>query len=438
MARQNLQKYNRTDTLTYEDARKLYIEIEKERILSMYNFPTKPSSDGYYHIYLTTTEGRKQIKAKNLDKLKEKVYEFEHQVRTFKVVFDTMVEQKLKYVKSPDRKASVLNTVRILKSDYKRFFSDTEFERMAIDSITKRDIEEVCFANLQRYDLRKKTFLSMRSIIKQTLALAYEEYWIPENPYLRVNFKKYNDLIIDTAPISKRVHSDDEFEEMLEYLHERQKKKPDYVPLYALELQMLMGLRRGEVAPLEWTDVTDTFVNITKEQIYICKSDKTKKGYSMIVPHTKTHVDRQFPITDRIRGFLFRLRQMHDVYFPESPFLFPSNTTKSGTITNFAVYRVYKNVCKSLGIVLSLDCKKGPHSFRRNGITKVCNATGGNIMMASVLYGNSPRSAAGHYYTGVDLNAARSILEGNQEGNQKGGLYGPGKHGETRMVDGFL
>ncbi|MCR5238471.1 MAG: tyrosine-type recombinase/integrase [Lachnospiraceae bacterium] len=387
--------------------------MEKERILSTYTFPAKPSSDGYYHIYLTTTEGRKQIKAKNLDKLKEKVYQFENVgSKTFKQVFELMLDQKMKYIKGDDKKASVMNTVRILKSDYKRFFDNTEFENMPVDDITKRDIEEICYHNLQKYDLKKKAFLGLRGIIKQTLALAYEEYWIPENPYLRVNFKRYEDMLIEPTSISKRAHTDDELDKMLDYIHEHQAKTPSYVAPYGLELQILMGLRRGEIAPLEWSDVTNTVINITKEQLYVCKSEDNPKGYSIIVQHTKTHTDRQFPITDQIKEFLGRLKTMLNQYYPGTPYLFPAKTTKTGVITNFTVYKFYKRMCKNMGIELSLEMRKGPHSFRRNGITKVCNANGGNIMMASVLYGNSPRSASNHYYTGIDMTKAKEILEG--------------------------
>ena len=68
------------DSLSFEDVRKLYKQMEKERLLSRYNLPSKPSSDGYYHVYLADPgkkSGRRQIKARSLDNLKEKIYEYE-------------------------------------------------------------------------------------------------------------------------------------------------------------------------------------------------------------------------------------------------------------------------------------------------------------------------------------------------------------------------
>ena len=72
--------------LSCEDARKMYEMIEKEELIKSYTFPTKPSSDGYYHIYVkdsTVKSGRRQFKSKTLDDLKEKVYQYEKRISPF-------------------------------------------------------------------------------------------------------------------------------------------------------------------------------------------------------------------------------------------------------------------------------------------------------------------------------------------------------------------
>lgn len=47
-------------------------------------------------------------------------------------------------------------------------------------------------------------------------------------------------------------------------------------------------------------------------------------------------------------------------------------------------------MCKNLNIVRVPGVIKGTHSFRRNNITDVVNATNGNEIMASTLFGNTP------------------------------------------------
>ena len=100
---------------------------------------------------------------------------------------------------------------------------------------------------------------------------------------------------------------------------------------------------------------------------------------------------------------------MQDSYYPNSKYLFPADT-ETGVITNRAVYYVYQGICDNLGIEISQDTVKGPHSFRRNAITDVVNETNGNIIMASELFGNSPEVAKQNYFTGTDLSVAVKVL----------------------------
>ena len=270
--------------------------------------------------------------------------------------------------------------------------------------ITKEDIENICLVNLQKYDLKKKAFLSLRGILKSVFDLAFSEYWITDNVYQRVIFKKFNDMLIPDTPTHKRVHSQKEFSDILKELHRKQKARPKFTTYWALELQMIMGLRRGEIPPLRWKkDVTETFVSITREQL-------TADNEYIIVEHTKNHKDRFFPITNDLEEFFIRLKSMHEKYYPDSEFLFPADTP-SGCITNNAVYKVYQGICKSLGIEIVKDEIKGPHSFRRNAITEVVNSTNGNVVLASALFGNSPQVAKENYYTGANLAIAKEILD---------------------------
>ena len=387
--------------------------MERERILSKYKLPEKTSSDGYYHLWVKTEQGRKQIKAKNIDNLIEKVIDFEHGIKTsdkktFKEVFEIMIEQKMKYVKNSDRKLSVNNTVLHLQQSYNRFFRDTFIETLPVNSITKQDIEKICYENLEKYELRKKAFLELRGIIKQTLQYSFEQYWVMENVYNRVDFKKFNDMLVTVTPITKRVHSDEEVNLILDYLHNYQNIKPNYIPAYALELQILAGLRRGEVPPIEWSDVTESYIIINKEQIIVRPTEYNSKSFNKVVQHTKTYTDRTFPITSEIRTLLNKLRNITG----DSKYLFPNPKSTEGIITNNTIYPFYSRICKELGIEISREFIKGPHSFRRNGITRVANKPGGNIIMASMLYGNSPSCATSHYYSGINMDLAKEILEG--------------------------
>ena len=68
-------------------------------------------------------------------------------------------------------------------------------------------------------------------------------------------------------------------------------------------------------------------------------------------------------------------------------------------------------MCNALCIPIRKDFIRGTHSFRRNGITKVVNNSGGNVILASKLFGNSPDVAMKNYFTNADVEQARNALE---------------------------
>ena len=404
--------------LSIEDVRKLYIEMEKNLLLERYTFPAKKSSDGYYHLWVADASkkgGRRQIKAKTIGELKDKAYQHEKGIngqasKTFKDVFEIVQSEKLRYVKDGEKRLSVMNTVGRSRSEYKRYFAGTAFERKFISDISKRDVEEVTLMNLERYDLKKKGFLSFRGILKSVFRLAFEEYWIPDNVYDRVDFKKYNDMLVRDIPIAERVHSDMEMERIMAFIHDKQKKRPNHIPSYALELQIAMGLRRGEVPPLMWSDIQNGAILISKEQLTVKKGEDNPKEFFAIVHHTKTWKDRKFPVTDEIQELLGRIHAVHERIGYGGGYLFPADN-ENGVITNNTIYNFYRRMCAKLNIPISRECVKGTHSFRRNAITQAVNKSGGNILMASQLFGNTPDVAENHYYAGLDLDEARTILE---------------------------
>lgn len=367
--------------LTIEDAWKI-IKLQE------YNFPKKPSSDGYYHIYVkdkSKKSGRRAIKAKTLEELQDKVYK--NDVKTFNNIFYLLQKEKIKYIKNDEKLLSVENSIKRLKSEYRHFFEGSDFEQRCIAEISKKDIEDFCLKVLTENNLNEKGFLEFKCILSSVFKYAYEEYLIIDNPYTRVNFKKYKDLFVPTVPSSVRYHSDQEIDKMLHYIHLKQERHPDMVSAYAMEFQILTGTRRGEIPPLTYDDVKDGYILIHREMIG-----------NKIVNHTKNYKDRKFPITDDIQVLLNKLRNNFD-----SEYLFPG-------LKYWTVYSFYERMCKKLEIELSSECIKGPHSFRRNGITTVTNRSNGNFNLACELFGNTPEVAKGHYYTGIDIEEARRIL----------------------------
>lgn len=172
--------------ISIDELRELYEQKMKQEILAKYHFPLKPTSDGYYYIYVadpTKKSERRAVKAKTLDELKEKVYQYEKGMygmarKTFREVFEITQDEKLRYVKDPEKRLSVQNTVGRNETEYRRYFAGMQFEKLYVDEISKKDIENICMINLSRYNMTKKAFLSMRGILKAVFRFAFGEYWI--------------------------------------------------------------------------------------------------------------------------------------------------------------------------------------------------------------------------------------------------------------------
>lgn len=389
--------------MSIEDMRKMYAMAQLD---AQYTFPTKPSSDGYYHVYVkdeTKPSGRRSLKAKTLEGLKEKILKLN--MKTFRELYYISQNEKLKFVKNPERLYSVQNTLVVTEQTYQRFFEDTDFEKMGVEDITKEDIEAFCYKSLITFNLTKKAFMALRGILKQTLKYAFEQYYILDNPYDRINFRKFDDMLASPTPISERVHTETEVQAILDELHLLHVAKPYLVTAWALELQILMGLRRGEVAPLKKSDIYDNYILINKEQITLKRSATNPKARDVVVRHTKNYKDRRFPITNDIARFLndyLPIVEPYDNLFPAA--------NENGIISNKATYKLYSRICKKLGIEHNRECMKGTHSFRRNQITRVVNATG-DMVLASQMFGNSPEAIKSNYYTGYDIERGRAAMD---------------------------
>lgn len=398
-----------------EDIQEMIKMKIREDILKKYSFPKKPSSDGFYHIYLKDVTGkRKAVKSKTLEGLKEKVYEYETGMRTkptqktFKECFAISQQEKTRFVKSQEKILSVNNTLSRNSSEYRRFFEGSELENRPIDEITKKDLENFVEQTLTKFDLHPKGLASMRSILNSVFRLAYQESWINDNIYERIDFKKYSDMLSSPVPTENRCYTDDELQRIMRQIKRTLEKKPDYITAYALEMQIICGLRRGEIPPLRWSDIYEHYVLICREQLTVKKTENTPEHFEL-VNHTKTYKNRKYPITEELGAFLERLKKVHQKYYPDSEFLFPAKTD-NGCITNNCTYNYFRRVCRKENIKISKEVIKGTHAFRRTRITETINKSGGNIVLASELFGNSPEVARKYYYTGIDMEQARKIL----------------------------
>ncbi len=444
----SIQKIPNYATITPTDVWEEREQILKEYYLSTHNFPTKPSSDGYYHINITdptTKNGRRQIKAKTIEDLREKVYQYDLGLlgcsrKTFKDAFEIFQREQLKYVKDPEKLLSIQNTCTRREYAYNRFIKGTLFEQKYMDEITHKDIEALCIMNLDKYDLKKKAFDGLKNILSSVFALATSQNWTNENAYLKANFKnpRMLNMIIPKVSIESRGYTDEEITRIIDYLHEKQASNAHILTPYALELLIHLGLRRGEVCPLIWSDFEkdgdgEITLIISKELLEVKKGSGNDKAYDKIVDHTKTWRSRKIPINDEVEELLRKIYQIHVEFYPDSEFLFPARDkrNKTGCMGIHTVYEYYRKMCKTLGIQTQEGIIRGPHAFRRNACTDFINESGGDAYMASMIFGNSPQTINQNYFTTSNMRIARETLNKRKLGQNNG------NHNERLVINTF-
>ena len=414
--------------------------ISRNQILSSYNFtfengPCK--SDGYYHLHLHDDRGKcisRSVKAKTIDELKDKVYLYHkgmlHSGATFADMFQLAQQDVFRYVK-PDSDAyhSRLNSSNRRQQHFDRFITGTPWEKKKITAFTVQDIDDMIVYNLQRFDLRSRALSGLKSIIKMTFDYAVSHGCIKHNPYPDLDSRRYRDLLVPDTPVKERGYTEDELSRILDYLHRKEENDPRCTTSWALELVVICALRRGEVPPLRLEDIRQDAqpgLYLHQTLLEVRKMDGSSNIGYFPAEHTKTHKNRLYPMSDRLREFLDRYLPVRNSYYPDSPYLFPSRRwdkerkcwDEGGMITDQTIPSYYARMCIRLGIKTDPLCIRGPHAFRRNAITETMVASGGNIDLTAQIFGNSPETIRKAYLLDMDYNAKLAALNGCQQKKQ--------------------
>lgn len=390
--------------------------IEREEILKQYDFDNlKPDAKGQYRIWVTdpkSAKGKTRLYGKNLDILKEKVIQHEkkqsgtNSVVTFKYAFEQA--QIFEEENTPkDSLVSKRNTLDRNNSEYRRFIMGTDFENRLMKTIRVSDIDTFIRKTFKRYSLGTSGRNSLRALINMTFKRAYFMGWIDENPASRIIWKDYDQFLKQSQPVENRAYTDEELDTLCNATREIQLQDPSYIPAYAYEFQIITGTRRGEIPPLLWKDVDleSGTIYIHREQLI----DRQNHSKQVIAEYTKTKKPRFYAIADMEEEFLKRLLDIHETYYPDSPYLFPADT-ENGCITCSVVGELHNDLCKVLNIPISKEIKRGPHAFRRTRITEVINNTNGNTVLAAQMFGNSPETIRKNYYTKDNITKQREAL----------------------------
>lgn len=375
------------------------IEMKKRKeILSKHQYQIWQGKNGKWYTYIKENNDRKLVKRSSLKSLEDMLvclYKEENK-NDFKSLY-------LKWRSVQDRLVSD-NTVYKYDTDYRRFFENTEFEKVDITTLTEDSITIFFHDTIIKKRLTPGAFKKLYGYVNNTINKAMRDKVLNQNPMVYLTCKQFYKYCVEAERnLEERVFLPEDFNKIISLLYEQYEKKPNYIPNYAVELASLTGMRVGEIAALEWEDI-----NYTKGYFIINKSEKyNRKTKQYYIDSTKNKRGRIFPMDKTLIDFFQNLHKVQMQYGYTSKWVFAN---ENGRIHSPMISSCIKNKCKMAHIDI-----KGIHAFRRT-LNSNMRCAGVSEVIAASMMGHSPEVNR-KYYT-FDLSSIeqkRDILTNMHE-----------------------
>jgi integrase len=199
-----------------------------------------------------------------------------------------------------------------------------------IATITRESIQRFLADKAVKYS--HSTLRSMRAVLGLTLGWAVSNGWLERNPCIKIKLPKQTGG-------RRVVRADLSAQQIGQIVGELQEPYATLVLLIAVT-----GLRIGEAAALKWSDLQNGVLSISR-RIFEREIDTPKSSRSV----------RKLPLDQRV---IARLEALHS-QFPNSEWMFPSETGKTPIDPRNALNRQIRPACEACEITIG-----GWHDFR--------------------------------------------------------------------------
>lgn len=289
------------------------------------------------------------------------------------------------------------NTVQKYESDYKRFFEGNELMQKYIKDIDVDDLLDFMIDKVTHPTFRgkacsgalnRRTTKALWGYITNSFDWAVENGHLKRqnNPCDRIDPKKtfYRRTEERERPDDRVVIPPEQIIALNEQFKKDHENHPGYIPIYALELAALTGMRAGEIVSLKWEDIHGDYIQVRRRE----SVDKLT-GEIRIKTVPKNQKPRPVPLTDAIRDLLSSVRAVEEEKGWLGEYIF---TGWAGRITVHQLSSCMKNKCNQIGITT-----KGINAYRRT-VNSLIRAEGLSAEAASAMIGNTV-AVNNQYYT---------------------------------------
>lgn len=376
--------------------------IVEEKLNNHYYSWWKCETDGRYKTYVDTIDGKRKLLAKRskeelanaLDD-NSPIRQHRHKPRrvrertgqtrvdTFENLFNAWVDRKLRFREIKKQSYDKY------KNDFKRFFVNgvCDISQEPIGTFSELDLEDFIKDSIVHFNLTSKTYARMRTLIIGIFKYAKKlgKTQISISAFFGDLDLPRNIFAPRTRLAEDNVFTDKEVELICGYVENLE--RPSVLD-YGVLLAFFTGMRSGEIGALQWKDIGEDCIYITKT-VERFKDENGK--YLHRVRHSgKTEAStRAIVLTDYAKKILWEIKKLN----PFGEYIFE---TRNHTLydTKKLTVRLYQ-ICDKLGIP-----RRSLHKARKTYITKLINA---GVEETVIL------NQAGH----TDIQTTRSYYEFN-------------------------
>lgn len=258
--------------------------------------------------------GRRLICRQTREELENAVIEFfmkqEQQISSSDMTVEDCWQLWYDFKKAHNRTLKT-TSLKMFRSDKKKFFDGTDFSKRKISSLNETDIEDYLVEQVERYQMTQKRTGQLAGYVKGIFFVAYRQRIVDSNPWDRVSLKEvvypscYNPR---HQPDEERILSDIQMRKISQAVEAHLAQHPNYLPDYSILIAQYTGMRAGEIAALAWSDIQDGCIHVTKSMHRVIIDN----GQTIEIGDTKNHRDRSIPIGKELTAILDRIKSAQE------------------------------------------------------------------------------------------------------------------------------
>lgn len=341
---------------------------KREQISRIHPYAITPptSEDGRWQTTYKEANGkRRSIKAPSKEALLDKLIPFyfsnpHADKMTFHALYEEWLEYKQTVTNSP-------NTIKRHEQHYRKYFESSVLHEKKLKQLDELLLEKECNRIVKGYNLSRKEWGNVKTILNGMFAYAVRKKYLTENPMENVKILvKFKQIVKKTG--KTETYNSDELKSLNQYLDRMYAETLD-TSFLAVKLNFLLGLRVGELVALKWEDYSDmNHLHIVREEV----RNQNTNTYE-VVEHTKTNSDRFVVLVPKAINILQKVKRSSDYIF----------TRNGERLTSRQVAYVLEKYAERQGVAI-----KSTHKMRKTYASNL-NASGVPLDCIRELLGHS-------------------------------------------------